>query len=116
MSPRKLLRDSLGLALSNYLARGVLIARGVISAAVLGPHGYGGWNALNLILVYGSNASCGALQGLDLELPGARAAVPAGDPDRARRLLEGAWWVIVAGGVLFTFAVLIAVAGGHPAV
>ena len=123
MSPRKLLRDSLGLALSNYLARGVLIGRGVISAAVLGPHGYGGWNALNLILDYGSNASCGALQGLDLELPAARSgsgasasAPPAGDPARARRLLEGAWWVIVAGGILFTLAVLVAVAGGHPAV
>ena len=127
MSPRTLLRDSLGRALSNYLARGVLIGRGVISAAVLGPHGYGGWNALNLILDYGSNASCGVLQGLDLELPAARAGIgapasaatqgiPAGDPARARRLLEGAWWVIVAGGILFTLAVLVAVAGGHPAI
>jgi len=63
MHPRKLVRDSLGVALSSYLARLALLVRGVVAAAVLGPRGYGGWNALNLILDYGSYATCGALQG-----------------------------------------------------
>src|SRR5260370_34103773 len=91
MHPRKLVRDSLGVALSSYLARLALLVRGVVTAAVLGPRGYGSWNALNLIVDYGSYATCGALQGLHPELPPAAAGAPAGvPPDPPRRRLGGA--------------------------
>jgi len=114
--PRKLVRDSLGVALSSYLIRAVVLARGVVAAAVLGPRGYGGWNALNLLLDYGSYAPGGALQGLDLELPGALAhAAPRDLPARARALLGGAWWAVALGGALFAAGVIAAVASGHPA-
>src|SRR6267143_3782050 len=117
MHPRKLVRDALGLALSSYIARAALLVRGVVAAAALGPKGYGGWNALNLILDYGSYATLGALQGLDLELPAAVAGAPKGHlPEPARRLLAGAWWVVALGGALFSVAVVAAVASDHPAV
>jgi O-antigen/teichoic acid export membrane protein len=114
--PRKFVRDSLGVALSSYIARVALLVRGVVAAAVLGPRGYGDWNALNLILDYGSYATCGALQGLDLELP----AVCAGAPDArlpapARRLLAGAWSAVGLGGILFSAVVVVALASGRPA-
>jgi O-antigen/teichoic acid export membrane protein len=113
--PRKFVRDSLGVALSSAVARVALLARGVVAAAALGPLGYGGWNALNLILDYGSYATCGALQGLDLELPAAVAGTPpAGGPDRARLLLAGAWGIVVTGGLLFSLVVIAALASGRP--
>jgi len=115
MHPRKFVRDSLGLALSSYIARIALLVRGVVAAAALGPLGYGGWNALNLILDYGSYATCGALQGLDLELPAAFAGAPhARLPDPARRLLAGAWSVVALGGILFSVLVVVALASGRP--
>ncbi len=115
MHPRKFVRDALGVALSTYLARVVLLVRGVVAAAVLGPRGYGGWNALNLIVDYGSYASCGALQGLDLELPAAVAGAPSATvPEPARRLLAGAWGVVVLGGLLFAAAVGIGIVTGRP--
>src|SRR5258706_2883452 len=112
MHPRKLVRDSLGVALSSYLARLALLVRGVVAAAVLGPRGYGGWNALNLILDYGSYATCGALQGLDLELP---AVVAGGAREAARRLLAGAWGALTLGGLLFALLAWRALPTGHPA-
>ena len=115
MHPRKFVRDSLGVALSSAIGRVALLARGVVAAAALGPLGYGGWNALNLILDYGSYATCGALQGLDLELPAAvSGAPPAGGPDQARRLLAGAWGIVAMGGLLFSLIVLAALASGRP--
>ena len=63
------IRQSLGVASSQYLARAVLLVRGLVAAAALGPVAFGAWNALTLILDYGSYASLGAIQGLDLVLP-----------------------------------------------
>jgi O-antigen/teichoic acid export membrane protein len=114
--PRQLVRDSLGVALTSYLARAVVLARGVVAAAVLGPRGYGGWNALNLVLDYSADAPAGALQGLDLTLPPALAGAPPGaTPAPAWALLGGAWWAVLVGGGLFTAAVGLAAATGHPA-
>jgi O-antigen/teichoic acid export membrane protein len=98
MRTRKLVRDWLGVALSQYLARAMLLVRGLVSASALGPAGYGGWNALNLILDYGTYASLGALQGLDLRLP---AASLEADPSRAQRLVRGTWSVMWIGWLAF---------------
>lgn len=112
MSVRRFVGDTLGLAASQYLARAVLLARGVVAAVALGPAGFGAWNALNLILDYGTFASAGVLQGLDLRLP---ATTVRGDAAAARRLLAGAWSVVVAGGALFALLVVLSLATGHPA-
>lgn len=104
MHPRKFVRDSIGLALSQYLARAVLIGRGLVAAGALGPGGYGAWNALNLVLDYGSYASLGAIQGLDLKLPSAAAHH---DHALARWRLQGAWTVILMGCALFAIALAI---------
>lgn len=109
---RRFVRDTLGLAVSQYLARGILLARGVLAAIALGPAGFGQWNALNLILDYGGYASSGALQGLDLRLP---APTARGDAEEARRLLAGAWTMVLAGGALFALLLVAALASGRPA-
>jgi len=111
LSPRRLLLDTLGVAASQYVARAVVLARGLLAAAALGPAGFGGWNAINLVLDYGGYAPCGAVQGLDLRLP---APTARGEADAAVRLLAGAWSVIAAGGLLFSLAVLLALGAGHP--
>lgn len=103
------LKSAAAVLASQVLARVVVIARGIASAAALGPHGYGGWNALNLIFDYGSYATLGALQGLDLRLPG---AVHAGDAARARRLMAGAWAVVVLGGAAFSLLLVAYLAMG----
>ena len=54
MPARKGVRDILAVALGQYLARAVLLLRGLVTAGVLGPRGAGSWNALNLVLDYGA--------------------------------------------------------------
>jgi O-antigen/teichoic acid export membrane protein len=108
---QRFVRDTLGLAVSQYLARGILLARGVLAAIALGPAGFGQWNALNLILDYGGYASSGALQGLDLRLP---APTAQGDVGEARRLLAGAWTMVLVGGTLFALLLVAALASGRP--
>ena len=99
----------LGTVLSHYLARLAVLLRGVVSAAAMGPLGYGAWNALNLLLDYGYYAPCGALQGLDLDLPPAAAR---DDRERARRLMAGAWVATLLGAALFGLAVAAYLATG----
>jgi O-antigen/teichoic acid export membrane protein len=106
---RTFLRDALGTALSQYVARLAVLVRGLVAAATMGPLGYGAWNALNLLLDYGYYAPCGTLQGLDLDLPPAAAR---GDRARARDLMQGAWTMVLLGTVLFTLAVAIYLATG----
>ncbi len=108
---QRFVRDTLGLAVSQYMARGVLLARGLLAAIALGPAGFGQWNALNLILDYGGYASGGALQGLDLRLP---APTARGETEEARRLLAGAWTMVLAGGALFALLLVAALASGRP--
>ncbi len=111
MTGRRFVRDMLGLAASQYVSRAMLLARGVVAAATLGPAGFGSWNALNLILDYSAYAPCGALQGLDLRLPATSAR---GEAQESRRLLAGTWNMVVGGGALFALAVIVMLANGHP--
>lgn len=99
---RGLAVESARFALSQYVARAVVLARGLVAAAALGPAGFGAWNALVLILDYGGYASLGTLYGLDLELP---PAVVSGDAVRAERALRGAWGWTLAGGAVFAILV-----------
>ena len=107
---RVFIRDSAGLAASQYVARAILLARGVAAAAALGPAGFGAWNALNLILDYGAYASLGAIQGLDLVLP---AAAARGETESARRAMRGGWWITLAGALAFAAGVVFVLANGQ---
>ena len=82
MHPRKLVRDSVGFAVAQYVVRAALMLRGVIAARLLGPFAYGAWNALTLVFDYGTLAALGTQQGLDQAVPG---RIVAADPSR----LEG---------------------------
>lgn len=70
MHANKFIRDSIGLAGSQYLVRMILMVRGVVAARLLGPAGYGAWNGLMLLLEYTSLSQLGTLQGLDQTVPG----------------------------------------------
>lgn len=109
MSGSRFVRDSLGVAASQYLARGVVLARGVAAAAALGPAGFGAWNALSLVLDYGGYASAGSLQGLELRLPAL-----AGAPDAARGVMRGAWSLVMVGGLVFGAALTVHLVSGSP--
>jgi O-antigen/teichoic acid export membrane protein len=109
MTRRGVVADSLRFALSQYLSRAVILARGLVAAAALGPAGFGAWNALVLILDYGSYASLGALYGLDLELP---PAIASHDEPRAHQAMRGAWGLTLAGGALFAVVVVAYLAAG----
>jgi O-antigen/teichoic acid export membrane protein len=109
MHPRRLVRDVMGTALAQYVARAAVLARSLVAAAALGPGGFGAWNALSLLLDYGAYAPAGAILGLERALP---AAVARRDPAHARRIMAGAWAMGVAGVALFTLAILIYLATG----
>lgn len=69
MHARKFIRDSLGYAVSQYLVRFLTTLRGLLAARLLGPGGYGSWNALMLIMDYGINAHSITFAGLDQAVP-----------------------------------------------
>lgn len=85
MSPRKFVRDTAGIALSQYLSRFVQMFRGIIAARLLGPATYGSWNALLLVLDYGILTQLGLQQGLDQEIPSSLAKDTPADSDRLKR-------------------------------
>ena len=86
MSPRKFVRDTAGIALSQYLSRFVQMFRGLIAARVLGPAAYGSWNALLLVVDYGMLSQAGLQQGLDQEVPSSLAKDP---PEKTAALKRG---------------------------
>jgi O-antigen/teichoic acid export membrane protein len=111
VSGRRLARDAIGLAASTYLTRAVLLARGLVAAIALGPAGFGAWNALTLVLEYGTYASAGVPQGLDLRLPAASARA---DAARERALLAGAWALMTAGFAAYAVVGAVAFVSGVP--
>ena len=56
MTRPRFARDAATVLSSQYFTRAILVARGLAAAALLGPARYGAWNALSLILEYGSYA------------------------------------------------------------
>jgi O-antigen/teichoic acid export membrane protein len=66
---RKFVRDSLGFAISQYVMRALSTLRGLLAARLLGPAGYGDWNAIMLLMDYGTNAHSCTLAGLDQAVP-----------------------------------------------
>ncbi|HTO92075.1 MAG TPA: lipopolysaccharide biosynthesis protein [Candidatus Sulfotelmatobacter sp.] len=83
MHPRKLVRDSIGYATSQFIVRAAMIVRTVLAARWLGPQAYGAWNALQLMMDYGTLAPLGTQQGLDQRVP---RAIVDGDPVRLARI------------------------------
>jgi O-antigen/teichoic acid export membrane protein len=85
VSPRQWIRDSVRFALTQYVVRAVLLLRGVIGARMLGPEGYGAWNALVLIMDYALSAPFGTQQGLDQTVPARIVQADAARLERAKR-------------------------------
>jgi O-antigen/teichoic acid export membrane protein len=90
---RKLIRDVLGFAATQYVIRGLLLVRGVVSAKLLVPFDYGAWNVIQLLMDYGLFASLGTHQGLDQAVP---ARIVEGDAARLDRLKRAGLFNIVA--------------------
>jgi O-antigen/teichoic acid export membrane protein len=102
--PRKLIRDSVGFAATQYVVRVALMLRGVIAARLLGPGSYGAWNAITLILDYGMFSPLGTQQGLDQAVP---ARIVDGDPVRLRRIERAGLFNISVTSAVFAAAVLL---------
>jgi O-antigen/teichoic acid export membrane protein len=109
MHPRKLVRDSVGFAVTQYVARAALMLRGVIAAGILGPRAYGAWNALVLVLEYGTLAGLGTQQGLDQAVP---RRIVAGDPARLARLKRAGLFNVLLLSLIFSVGSLLYLGGG----
>ena len=96
---QKLTRDSLGLALTQYVVRAMSMARSFVAAKLLDPGSFGAWNALQLMMDYGALAPLGTQQGLDQLVP---ARLVEGDAERTRRLKRAALFNVVSLTVLFS--------------
>ncbi len=100
MSPtrQKFARDSLGLAITQYLVRAMSMGRSFVAAKLLDPTSFGAWNALQLMMDYGALAPLGTQQGLDQLVP--RRLVE-GDAARTAQLKRAALFNVVALTTLF---------------
>jgi O-antigen/teichoic acid export membrane protein len=96
--PRKFIRDSVGFAFSQYLVRFLNLVRGLIAARMLGPAGYGAWNAIMLLFDYGVYAPFGTYQGLDQAVP---ARIVDGDAGRLERVKRAGLFNVAVSSVLF---------------
>jgi O-antigen/teichoic acid export membrane protein len=105
--PRKFVRDSLGFAATQYLIRALLMVRTIVAARLLGPLPYGAWNALQLVMDYGTTLPpMGTQQGLDQSVP---ARIVEGDAGHLERLERAGLFNIVVLTVLFACAWLLTV-------
>ena len=91
-------RDSLGLAFTQYLVRAMSMARGFVAAKMLDPMSFGAWNALQLMMDYGSLAPFGTQQGLDQSIP---ARLVEGDAARTARVKRAALFNVLVFSLLF---------------
>ncbi len=96
---RKTTRDSLGLAITQYIVRAMSMVRGFVAATLLDPTAYGAWNALQLMMDYGAIAPLGTQQGLDQMVP---ARIVEGDAERLARVKRAALFNVVLLTLLFS--------------
>ncbi len=101
---RKLVRDSIGFAASQYLVRFLTTARGLVAARLLGPSGYGAWNAIMLIMDYGTYGPAGTYAGLDQAVP---ARIVDGDAKRLDRVKRAGLFNVVVTTAAFAAAGLL---------
>ena len=108
-------RQLAGYGSLRTVAEGLLGARGVLLALVVGPEAFGAWNLFRLTLQYSAFAEFGILHGLERE--GVRAG--AGGADGSAEPI--AWgraavtWVLLTGGILTMAAAMGTLVQGAPA-
>ena len=112
-TPRKMVRDSIGFALAQFLVRAVLIVRTTLAARWLGPVPMGGWNAIQLLMDYGSLAPLGTQQGLDQLIP---RRIVDGDPVALARAKRSGFTTILLLSILFGGVTVAYFAGSHGSV
>jgi len=102
LAPPRFVRDTAGVAISQYLSRFVQLFRGIVAARLLGPAAYGSWNALLLVLDYGILSQLGLQQGLDQEIPG---AITRGNEAETQTLKKGGVSGMIVLWILFAAAI-----------
>ena len=110
MHARKFIRDSLGYAVSQYLVRFLTTLRGLLAARLLGPGGYGSWNALILIMDYGINAHACTFAGLDQAVP---AKIVDGDEAQLARVKRSGLFNVLVTTALIAVACLVYFGRSH---
>ena len=106
MHPRNFVRDTLGFAATQYIIRALLVVRMVVAARLLGPLSYGAWNALQLLMDYGTTLPpMGTQHGLDQRVPG---LIVEKDPSRLERLERaGLFNILVLTGLFAAIGLLV---------
>jgi O-antigen/teichoic acid export membrane protein len=104
MHPRRFLRDSIVYAAAQYVYRLLLMARGLISARLLGPQSYGAWNAIQLVMDYGLLATAGTFQGLDQTVP---PRIVDGDEAALERTKSAGLFNVLVLSLLYSIGVLV---------
>jgi O-antigen/teichoic acid export membrane protein len=107
---RKFIRDSLGYAVSQYWVRFLSTLRGLLAARLLGPAGYGSWNALMLIMDYGIQAHSITFSGLDQAVP---ARIVDGDEARLVKVKRAGLFNVLSTSLLIVGVCLIYFGRSH---
>lgn len=110
MSPRKLIRDSVGIASAQYVVRVTLMLRTLLAARLLGPEPLGAWNVIQLVLDNGGMLLFGTQQGLDQSVP---PRLVAGDAEGERRVKRAALFNILSLTTLYALCCLVWIAVGR---
>jgi len=110
MSPRTLIRDSVGIAFAQYVVRATLMLRTLLAARLLGPEPLGAWNAIQLVLDNGGMLLFGTQQGLDQMVP---PRVVAGDEEGGRRVKRAALFNILALTTLYALCCFVWISVGR---
>lgn len=86
------------------------LAVSLIVAAWVGPGNFGVWNALSLLLLYGSSVTLGVPNGMNRDLP---LLVGSGESEAAERVASTSFWfVLCTSGMVGVVVVVIALSGG----
>lgn len=98
---------------STLLYQGARLVVSLVVAAWVGPEGFGAWNLLNLVLIYGVLVMLGVPNGINREVPLLKGK---GDEDGARRVADLGFWfslfASLAGGLLVLVAAFLGLAPG----
>ena len=100
----QIIKDVFHYSASAFVAQAIGLVSGFWVARLLGPHDYGIWNAVSLVLAYGAYAEFGVLSAMARDLP---LYLGRGDLQKAAAV-DGAARYATIGGAIFASVVVLA--------
>lgn len=100
----RIIKDVLRYSTSAYLSQAIGLVSGFLIARLLGPHDYGVWNALLLVLGYGAYVEFGVLSAMGRDLP---LYLGQGDTQKAAAVDGAARYTTLGGALLAAIVVFV---------